>query len=505
MKAVLRAVALGAIGLSLVLPTAAQAQTPRLIAGPYVSGWFGYWEPDAPVQTLAAQGVGVVPEVNIFWATFTGPNRPLCAYRPDSGCYDNPAAPWIDPHIDNQRQIMQSAGIPVLGSIVDGSAAGALSAYLATDANRKAYADQIVEWASKAGFDGVDLDWEKFAFADGRDSWATTKPRWVAFVQTLGAKLHDKGLVLSATVPAGTYPYLANGEPNPGTGYWVYAWDEIIDHVDRFRIMAYDYSYSSPGPIGPYPWAQRVVESAKAQVATATPSNARKIWLGVPQYSRNWLRQNADGSYVTKGDCPAGWKPSGSSMMSQSITRALEIAARESVTPQWNATDGEYTFRYWIDTAGTAGGSAVTCTTEREVWFEDTKSAKLKAGIVSTQGIAGLAVWEFGFVLDGFYDQMRREIAAPLTVSANFVSPITKGTTAKVSGKVLRGTDPVVGARIRIAWISSGGKVKDLGTTQTNARGRYSLAVTPPKTGTLRITATSEGQKTVVKKPITVN
>ena len=31
----------------------AQAMTPRLITGPYVSGWFGYWEPDSVVQALA--------------------------------------------------------------------------------------------------------------------------------------------------------------------------------------------------------------------------------------------------------------------------------------------------------------------------------------------------------------------------------------------------------------------------------------------------------------------
>ena len=503
-KAALRASALAATSLALIMPTTAEAQTSALITEPYVSGWFGYWAADSRVDTLAAQGVGVVPEVNIFWATFTGPDRPLCAYQPDSTCYDNPDAPWIDPHIDRQRQVMQASGIRVLGSITDASSAGELSAYLATDARRKAYATQIVEWASKAGFDGVDLDWEKFAFADDPDTWPTTKPRWVAFVTMLGARLRARGMVLSATVPAGSYPFLLDGAPNPGTGYWVYAWDEIIDHVDRFRIMAYDYSYSSPGPIGPYGWAQKVVASAIAQVATKTPNNKRKIWLGVPQYSRNWIRQNANGSYITRPGCPSNWKPAGSTMMSQSLDRAREIAAREKVTPTWVAADGEYTFRYWIDTAGTAGGSSVTCTAEREVWFEDTRGAKLKTGIVRTQGIAGIAVWEFGFVLDGFYGQMRREIAPPLSLTAAFDSPIRKGTSTTVAGKVTRGTAGVESARIRVAWISSAGKGKELGAGTTNARGRYSVTITPTRSGTIRITATSLGQKAVAKKPITV-
>ena len=347
------------------------------------------------------------------------------------------------------------------------------------------------------------------AFPSGRASGASTQPGWVAFVTTLGAKLRAKGLVLSATVPAGTYPFLADGSPNPGTGYWVYAWDQIIDHVDRLRIMAYDYSYDSPGPIGPWPWTNDVVTSALAQVATTKPANRTKVWLGIPQYSRNWVRQNLDGSYVTRGACPAGWKPvAGASgvpgMLSHSLARAQEIAAREGVTPTWNASPGEYSFEYWIATDGTAGGIAATCEAQRQVWFADTRSAKLKANIVTNQRIAGLAVWEFGFVLDGFYSQMARKIAPPLELTATFDSRIRKGDSTKVTGKVLRGDNAVPGARVAITWISSSGTTKALGTTRTNAKGRYAVSVSPTKSGTLRITATSEGQRAVIKRPITV-
>ena len=505
----LRIALLALMTLALVIPAPASALEPRLITGPYVSGWFGYWEPDSVVETLAAQGTSTVPEVNIFWWTFDSAARPLCTYNTDSTCSTTGETPWTNAHLDGQRRILQGAGIPVLGSIVDGSRAGALSAYLSTDDSRTAYAAQIVDWTVRAGLDGVDLDWEKFAFADGRDSWAATQPRWVAFVTTLGAKLRAKGLVLSATVPAGTYPFLADGSPNPGTGYWVYAWDQIIDHVGRLRIMAYDYSYDSPGPIGPWPWANDVITSALAQVATTKPANRTKVWLGIPQYSRNWVRQNLDGSYVTRGACPAGWKPvAGASgvpgMLSQSLARAQEIAAREGVTPTWNASPGEYSFEYWIATDGTAGGVAATCEAQRQVWFADTRSAKLKANIVTNQRIAGVAVWEFGFVLDGFYSQMARKIAPPLELTATFDSRIRKGDSTKVTGKVLRGDNAVPGARVAITWISATGTTKSLGTTKTNAKGRYSLAVNPKKSGTLRITATSEGQKAVIKRPITV-
>ncbi|MFM1965306.1 MAG: hypothetical protein RL134_1031 [Actinomycetota bacterium] len=505
----------GAMGTALaliagiVLAAPAQAMTPRLITGPYVSGWFGYWEPDSVVQDLADKGASTVPEVHIFWWSFASAERPLCTYNTDSSCSTSGETPWTNAHLDGQRRILKGAGIPVLGSIVDGSTAGALSAYLATDTNRAAYAAQIVDWATKAGLDGVDLDWEKFAFADGRDTWTTTKPRWVAFVRTLATRLHAEGLVLSATVPAGTYPFLSDGRPNPGTGYWVYAWDEIIAYVDRLRLMAYDYSYTSPGPIGPWPWARDVSASALAQVADDTPSYRKKVWLGIPQYSRNWVRQRSDGSYVTRGGCPTDWKPATGSagvpgMLSQSLARAKEIAAREGVVPTWDATYGEYTFRYWIDTDGSSGGAPTRCNAEREVWFADTRSAKLKANIVTDQRIAGLAVWEFGFVLDGFYSQMARKIAPPLEVRVIFDDVIRKGESTKVYGRVLRGDRAVSGARVTITWISSTSQTRDLGTTRSSAEGRYSLSVRPPRSGTLRITATSEGQRAVVKRPITV-
>jgi spore germination protein YaaH len=490
-----------------LVATPAAAAT-RLITGPYVSGWFGYWEPDSVVQTLADQGKTVVPEVNIFWWSFASAERPLCTYNRDSTCTSTGSSPWTNAHLDNQRLILQRAGIPVLGSIVDGSAARTLSSYLASEANRTTYADQIVAWTLKAGLDGVDLDWEKFAFADGKTTWADTQPRWVAFIKALSSKLRAKGLTLSATVPAGAYPFLSDGRPNPGTGYWVYAWDQIIEHVDRLRIMAYDYSYTSPGPIGPWPWADAVAASALAQVAVAKPVNWKKIWLGIPQYSRNWVRQ-AGGRYVTRGDCPANWVPrSGASgvpgMLSQPLTRAKEIAAREKVTPTWDATYGEYTFRYDVDEIGTADGNSVVCRAEREVWFADTRSASLKANIVRDRGIKGLAVWEFGYVLDGFYSRMSRKIAPPLSVRASFDDVIRQGSSTKITGRVLRGDKAVEAARVNVTWISASGNKRDLGNARSNSLGKFALQVTPPRSGTLRITATSQGQTAIIKRSITV-
>ena len=49
--------------------------------------------------------------------------------------------------------------------------------------------------------DGIDLDYEGFAFSDGHDSWASTQPVWRAFVTELAAALHANGKLLSVTIP----------------------------------------------------------------------------------------------------------------------------------------------------------------------------------------------------------------------------------------------------------------------------------------------------------------
>jgi hypothetical protein len=505
----IRTATLGALLIALMAPTSAHALTPRLITGPYVSGWFGNWEPDSVVTALAEQGTSTVPEVNIFWWEFGGPANPLCTLQPDSSCTIDSQAPWTNAHLDRQRLILQGAGIRVLGSIVDSSAARSLSAYLATPENRLAYAAQITDWAARAKLDGVDLDWEKFAFADGKTTWTETKPRWVAFIKTLSAALHAKGLILSATVPAGAYPFLADGKPNPGTGYPVYAWDEIIDVVDRLRIMAYDYSWDVAGPLGPLNWADKVAESAIAQVATTRPVNRSKIWLGIPQYARNWVRQKSDGTYVTMGECPSNWVPSAGrtrvpGMLTQTLERVAAIASRENVTPTWDPVAGESSFRYWIDTEGSADGNPVTCRAEREVWVADTRSAEAKAAIVDRRKLAGVAVWEFGLVLEGFYSQMATKIAPPLTVSATVAKKIRKGTLAKVSGAVLRGEVTVAKATVRVSLLTPDGRTKGLSSGRTDAQGRYTISISPTVSGTLQVTASSEGQQATITHRIVV-
>jgi len=55
--------------------------------------------------------------------------------------------------------------------------------------------------------------------------------------------------------------------------------------------MAYDFSTTSPGPIGPLPWSEDAVKYAVTQIP------ASKVFLGIPGYGRDWITK-------VEGVCP---------------------------------------------------------------------------------------------------------------------------------------------------------------------------------------------------------
>jgi spore germination protein YaaH len=425
-----------AAGFLVAAPAATAQEKPR----PVVSGWFGWWASDTSIAQMTANADGVVGEVAMFWWSFQGKDNPLCLY--DNGDYDkdgawgdalcSSATPWTTPKFDRQRKALQAAGIKINASITDlgSTSKGKLSEYLSSGKNRRAYAKLITDYAVKAGVDGIDLDWEVFAFHDGRDSWPATKPRWVAMIKELSTQLKAKGLTLWATVPGGVPPFINSGSPatnscgdargpigspNPGTGYCVYAWKEIAPYVDRLNIMAYDYSWSSPGPIGPNDWAMLVARSAVEQVGE---EYAERVWIGAPQYGRNWPLPAATG-WVVNSECPAGWKPKVTPARTNvTPTSARELAERTRSEITWDAKFGEWTFEYWWPTDGKVEKKSQQCDIKRRVWFADSRSAVARAQIVPELRIGGIAVWDFGTVSSDFYPRLAdygREIAPAAT------------------------------------------------------------------------------------------
>jgi HAD superfamily hydrolase (TIGR01509 family) len=324
-----------------------------------VSGWAPYWIlPDA-TATVGRHG-SIMHEVSPFWFQVTGEGT--------VGFVPNLALPQTAELLTAIRR----SGAKAVPSITDETKPGTMARLLANPERRATHVAAIVTLVDHGGYDGIDLDYEKFAFYDDKSTWPTTRPNWVAFLTELGTALHAKGKLLSVSVP----PIYDTGR-TPSSGKWVYDYAAMGKVVDRIRIMAYDYSTSEPGPIGPLGWTRTAVRAAKDAVADDT-----KLVLGVPLYGRNWVVDSS-------GKCPA----EAQGRTEVKLRDAEALAVKRHATPVHDPNTGEATFDYSLR----VGSGASACTQQREVHYVDELGARARLDLARAEHIGGVSFWALGF------------------------------------------------------------------------------------------------------------
>ena len=428
---------------------AANDDPPRKI----VTGWMPYWNTKGGMATIMANA-DLFPEVMPFWFSVKSQTNVLDQYDPAN------AAPMAD-----QVKALQAAGIKVVPSLTDGTGKLAMQKILGDATKRAQLVKTLADLAVKNGFDGLDLDWEGFAFTDGTASWAVTSPLWTTFVKELAIKLHAQGDILSVTTPDVRDP--ASGKK----GYWVYNWPEIGPVIDRLRIMTYDYSVANPGPIGPLSWVDQVTKYAATLMA---PS---KIWVGVPTYGRDWV-------IAVDGRCPDGVDlkaPKGATAGTKAVVNsrdAAALAASYQATPVWTESYGEYSFNYTKVYAPADGAAEKTCVVTRTVWYQDARSVAARAALVAKYKIGGVAFWSLGIEDPLTWPSVRLyaktiapdvvlgSIDAPST-PVDFATPVTLTATFKVSD-----SRPVAGAPISFQIMrNSDTDWREIATATTSVTG----------------------------------
>lgn len=317
-----------------------------------IDAWAPYWKLDRNQASLGTYGY-ILREVSPFWFETRGADSIVAS---DNLPADDAAA-FI---ADAKRQ-----GISVLPAITDGMPKGMLAAVLADPASRAVHVQALVDFARFGDFDGIDLDYEGFAFVDSRETWDEIRPNWVLFVRQLGRALHADGRLLSVTVP-------------PPQNYAVYAIDELEAHVDRIRIMAYDYSTADPGPIAPLDYVRDTIDTAKELIDDDT-----KIVLGVPLYGYNWV-------VATTGVCPADAPGQREAVAQHQVD---ELIAKRSAVPVFNATTGESSFSYDLELTD----GVTTCVQTRQVHYVDAEGARLRIDLARRSFVGGAALWALGF------------------------------------------------------------------------------------------------------------
>jgi spore germination protein YaaH len=378
----------------------------------FISGWVPYWNaPQGRVAYMNPDATPMFKDISPFFFS-AQPDGTIVLV----GASGQLTTTVHEAHIRN---------LTVLPSITDGSGRLTMTTILADPATRAQHIANIVSLVDRyPEIDGVDLDYEGFAFADGHDSWATTQPRWRAFVSELAAALHAKSKLLSVTIP----PTWVG--PGGVTGYPVYDQGAIAVDADRIRLMVYDWSVSSPGPISPISWVSQVIAYSNAVL----PNYKSKVQLGVPAYGRNWGRK-LNASEI----CPDGALK----------TTSIELENMQALINAQRATpsrhvSGEMTFTYDTIATGfssvpipappyvpspnvlatlansadgnagglqpalrlTPPGEELSCTVRHDVYYPDATTIRQHAQAARDAGWSGVVIWALGYETDAVYREL---------------------------------------------------------------------------------------------------
>jgi spore germination protein YaaH len=332
---------------------------------------YGVAENESLTASYLFTNSDLIKEVNPFWFTLKSATSIRNDY--ESG---NPSWPMA-----TTTCLMKRAGLLVVPTITDGTAKLALSGLLANPRTRTQVVESVATLVSANNFDGIDLDFEGFAFVDGNTTWAKTAPFWVAFVKELSTKLRSNGKILSVTTPVLFDP------TQKSKGYTVYAWAAIANDIDRLRIMTYDYSVAKPGPIGPLEWTERSLKYAVSVMASS------KVFVGLPGYGRDWITKIV-------GSCPTS-APAGTKLGVKAATFKMNYASAKAIidkaTPLFDTKTAEATYSYTqIYNGENTKGLSTSCTVSRTVWFQDSQSYAIRAALVEKYKLGGVALWTLG-------------------------------------------------------------------------------------------------------------
>jgi len=406
----------------------------------FVSGWVPYWGASNGRATISnAQVAPLLDDVSMLWY----------GINTDGTISNLGSASTLQTTVDAAR----AQGLPVIPTIFDSTAAGVMSGILANPTARDAHIQRIVDLAVAKGYDGIDLDYEVFAFGNTRAQWPAITTNWVTFVHDLSVQLHARGKLLSVTIP----PVWTDG-PHL-VGYTVYAQDQIAADVDRLRLMVYDWSVSLPGPIAPMSWVNSVIAYSSSRVPTS------KLQLGVPAYGRHWATQK----YPTE-ICPDGAITKGSLDMKNYAA----LASAHHATPVRDAS-GELTFGWtevvsgprtrpitppvidppaivipWVNTPADPDNlkpalrlappsTPVTCTLQHIVFVPDAISVRQRADAALAADWSGIIIWAFGYETADVYQQLggvglQRPGGA---LVATLAAPVVEGSRVHITGTAL--------------------------------------------------------------------
>jgi hypothetical protein len=443
------------------------------------SSQYGPAENAAIESSYLFRNKDLMKEVLPFWFSLKSPTLIRNDYN-----IGNPSWPMADTVC-----LMRRAGMQIIPTITDGTGKLALAGYMANPTTRTTVVNSIVNLVNVNGFDGIDLNFEGFAYVDGSSTWSRTAPAWVAFVKELSAAIRANKKILSVTTP-----YLYDPRERQ-KGYFVYAWADIASSIDRLRIMTYDFNVAKPGPNAPISWVDKTIRYA----ISIMPSS--KVYVGLPGYGRDWIT-------AVQGKCPVSAPPglrAGAKASTFLMVNAERKAAIDNAVPVFDATVSEATYSYTQTYNGlTADGASTSCNVSRTVWYQNARSYAERMAIVAKYRLGGSVLWTLGMEDQLATTEMRNAalaMAPDTVVSTMNLSGVTQGSIFyadqfTVSGLfTLKDKSPIVGLPVALE-INRGGVWTKVAELITDANGSINAPITLASSAGVRLTTLATWERT---------
>lgn len=241
-----------------------------------------------------------------------------------------------------------------------------------TPESRATFAQSVVDFVVRYGFDGADIDWE-YPTGGGESDNITRPQDKDNFVLLLGA-LRD---ALDAQGEAEGRPYLLTIAVGAGRSqYQPLDWTKIVPLLDFINVMTYDMAgpWSSLTDFNAPLYAPANGLSAdttmRALLALGIPAD--KLVMGVPFFGHGWSNITSANNGLRQLNMPGN----GTSLDYGEI-------ADEYV--------GQYE-RFWDDTAQVPW--LYDASSRTMISYDDPESLALKAAYVREQGLGGVMFWE---------------------------------------------------------------------------------------------------------------
>ena len=313
-----------------------QNQIPQTARQRTVAGWIPYWL-QAEAFAVIQKNHDVFTTLSPFWYELTSEG--------DLIVFPNAEDPAI-------IRFAKTYGISVIPLIANSYISQPVSTVLNDPVLRQRHIQTIVNTVFRMGYDGIEIDYENL--------FVTDKEVFVLFLSELKAALGVNKKVV-ATLMAKTS---ATSNTSGATAHDYYGIGQVVDTA---RIMTYDYSWTTPGPIAPADWVKQVLTYA----VTLIPRE--KLEVGLPTYGYDWGTGKTGVSYQV------------------AINNANMYNAPIIEDPQKGP---HYTY---TDTMGTP----------HEVWFTNALNFKTLLSISQQLNLRGIALWHPGNDDPMIYDVIR--------------------------------------------------------------------------------------------------